>query len=96
MRILFSHIAEEHRDDDGLTYPAKVVTPFGLFAVALHENEIAAVGLATDLKATGLDVLLDDRDERPGIKFNEADLIGAPIRMTVSVHTIGRRLGGRA
>ena len=44
--------------------------------------------LARELAERGLEVLLDDRDERPGVKFYDADLIGVPIRMTVSACTV--------
>jgi len=43
----------------------------------------AAEQLSTDLAAAGIDVLIDDRDERPGVKFKDADLIGIPIRLTL-------------
>jgi prolyl-tRNA synthetase len=43
----------------------------------------AAESIARDLAASGLDVLIDDRAERPGVKFKDADLIGVPIRLTI-------------
>ena len=45
--------------------------------------------LYEELQAAGLDVLFDDRDERPGVKFNDADLIGIPVRLTVSSRNHG-------
>jgi prolyl-tRNA synthetase len=48
--------------------------------VACHE---AGEALYEKLKAAGIDVLLDDRDERPGVKFNDADLVGFPYRVTI-------------
>ena len=48
--------------------------------------------LYADLTDAGVDVLLDDRDERPGVKFNDADLIGIPVRLTVSRRTVGQGL----
>jgi prolyl-tRNA synthetase len=43
----------------------------------------AALDIATRLEAAGFDVILDDRDERPGVKFKDADLVGIPFRVTV-------------
>jgi len=43
----------------------------------------AAIDLAAQLEAAGFDVILDDRDERPGVKFNDADLVGIPFRINV-------------
>jgi len=49
---------------------------------------VTAENLYTDLTAQGLEVLLDDRDESPGVKFNDADLLGIPLRVTVSPRTL--------
>ena len=57
-----------------------IVTPINFATEALAK---AAVEIAEAAEAAGLDVLLDDRDERPGVKFKDADLIGAPWRVTV-------------
>ena len=84
---LLACVAEEHHDEQGLTWPV-TVAPFDVYVVALRGGEDGAAQLASELAEQGLDVLLDDRDERPGVKFNDADLIGVPIRMTVSARTI--------
>ena len=84
---LLACIAEEHHDEAGLAWPV-TVAPFDVYVVALRGGEAGAAELAADLCAQGLEVLLDDRDERPGVKFNDADLIGVPIRMTVSTRTV--------
>ena len=84
---LLACVAEEHHDEHGLTWPV-TVAPFDVYVVALRGGEDGAAQLALELAEQGLDVLLDDRDERPGVKFNDADLIGVPIRMTVSARTI--------
>ena len=84
---LLACVAEEHHDEQGLTWPV-TVAPFDVYVVALRGGEDGAAQLALELAEQGLDVLLDDRDERPGVKFNDADLIGVPIRMTVSARTI--------
>ena len=84
---LLACVAEEHHDQQGLTWPASVA-PFDVYVVALRGGEDGAAQLASEMAEQGLDVLLDDRDERPGVKFNDADLIGVPIRMTVSARTV--------
>jgi prolyl-tRNA synthetase len=84
---LLACIAEEHRDEKGLRWPASVA-PFALHLVALagkHEPVLeTAQHLAAELTAAGLEPLYDDRSESAGIKFNDADLIGLPLRLTVS------------
>ncbi len=84
---LLACVAEEHHDEAGLTWPISAA-PFDVHVVALRGGEEGAARLAAGLSEQGLDVLLDDRDERPGVKFNDADLIGAPVRMTVSARTV--------
>jgi prolyl-tRNA synthetase len=79
---------EAHHDDDGIVWPA-AVAPFDVHLVGLgldRDEAVAAeaVALYEELTATGLDVLFDDREESPGVKFNDADLIGVPLRVTVS------------
>ena len=84
-RILTSAI-ELYHDKDGMALPASiapfevVVTPVNIADAGQRE---AARQLYTECKAAGLDALLDDRDERPGVKFKDADLIGIPYRITV-------------
>jgi prolyl-tRNA synthetase len=83
---LMAAIIETHHDDFGIIWP-RSVAPFDVHIVSLgREPEIAeAAGrLYADLCAAGLDVLLDDRSESPGVKFADADLIGVPLRLTVS------------
>ena len=77
---------ELYNDADGISMPAAiapfevVVTPVNFTDEAL---KAAALALYAELKAMGVDVLLDDRDERPGVKFKDAELIGIPWRVTV-------------
>ena len=80
-------IVEQCHDDDGIVWP-DAVAPFDIHILALNsaksaEVQAVAVRLHHDLQAAGLAVLLDDRDERPGVKFADADLIGMPNRITV-------------
>jgi len=77
---------EQNHDADGIIWPLPLA-PFSVLVVSLTpkdpESARAAEALATSLGARGLDVLLDDRDERPGVKFKDADLIGIPVRAVV-------------
>jgi len=76
---------EQHHDDDGIRWPAPIA-PFHIALVALGTDD-ETMDLATKLEgaweAQGLEVLLDDRDERPGVKFKDHDLIGCPVRVAV-------------
>ena len=84
-------IVETHHDDHGILWPA-ACSPFDVQVVALDLNreEVAtrAEALYAHLTARGLAVLLDDRDASAGVKFNDADLIGAPLRLTVSKRAV--------
>lgn len=76
---------EQNHDKDGIIFPMPIA-PFQvvLLDLAAGDKEIttAAEQLYQELRAQGIDVLFDDRDERPGIKFKDADLIGIPLRVT--------------
>ena len=79
---------EAHHDDDGIAWPS-AIAPFDVYLVGLGLQRDEAVAadaerLYEELGAAGLDVLFDDRDESPGVKFNDADLLGLPLRVTVS------------
>ena len=84
-RIMASAI-ELHHDDDGIIWP-KSISPFNVIVTItnMKQDEIRTAGetLYKDLHRAGLEVLLDDRDERAGVKFKDADLIGIPYRVTV-------------
>jgi prolyl-tRNA synthetase len=86
---LLACIAEEHHDAQGLTWPV-TVAPYPVHLVVLvgkgsaAENLAAADRLYAVLQSAGLEPLYDDREESPGVKFNDADLIGLPVRLTVS------------
>lgn len=79
---LMACVAEEHNDDYGLIWPISVA-PYEVHLVALRGGFEAAEDVYSELQEAGLEVLFDDRDESPGVKFNDADLIGAPIRLTI-------------
>ena len=89
-------VAEEHHDDLGFAWPAPVA-PYDVHLVVLPgkgdqavEVTAAADRLYDDLRASGVDVLYDDRDVSPGIKFADADLLGMPIRLTVGARGLSR------
>jgi prolyl-tRNA synthetase len=84
-RIMASAI-ELHHDDDGIIWP-KSIAPFNVIVTItnMKQDEVRTAGetVYKDLHRAGLDVLLDDRAERAGVKFKDADLIGIPYRVTV-------------
>lgn len=84
---LMACIAEEHHDEYGLVWPISVA-PYHVHLVGLfREGEglrNAAVQLYEEMQRRGIAVLFDDRDESPGVKLKDADLIGLPLRLTVS------------
>jgi prolyl-tRNA synthetase len=89
---LLATVAETHHDDYGLVWPASV-TPFHVHLVLLAKKAPQAVEVADrlyhELWAAGIEVLYDDREEpSPGVKFNDADLIGLPLRVTVSARSL--------
>jgi prolyl-tRNA synthetase len=90
---LLGCLAEEFHDERGLTLPA-VVAPYRVQMVVIpgKSDQVlpTALNLATSLEREGSDVLVDDRAETPGVKFNDADLIGAPVRVTVSERSLGQ------
>ena len=88
---LLACIAEEHHDAQGLCWPL-AVAPFAVHVVALGaagtEAGTEAARLYQALLDRGVDAMFDDREESPGVKFADADLIGIPIRITVSARSL--------
>jgi prolyl-tRNA synthetase len=80
-------IVEQHHDEHGITWPADLA-PYDVHVVALAGLEEQADEVAEALERAGHTVLLDDRDQRPGEKFADADLIGCPTRVTVGKKTL--------
>jgi prolyl-tRNA synthetase len=84
-------VVEQHNDEYGIAWPSSVA-PYDVHVVALAGGnpEVAeiAAGIESALEESGRSVLLDDRDERPGEKFADADLIGCPVRLTVGKKTL--------
>ena len=89
-RIIAAAVEQRH-DNDGIIWP-KSLTPFDVVVTItnMKQDDLREAGekLYNDLQRAGLDVLLDDRDERAGVKFKDADLIGIPYRIT-----IGKKIG---
>ncbi|MGD8457833.1 MAG: proline--tRNA ligase [Anaerolineales bacterium] len=84
---LLACIAEEHNDENGLIWPI-TVSPYHVHLIALRGGEKEAQKLYDNMVEVGIEVLFDDRDETPGVKFNDADLIGVPIRITISERSL--------
>src|SRR5512138_3465377 len=84
-RILAAAV-ELHHDADGIRMPVSIA-PFHLALLPLQMQDAAvrdaAEKLYRELTEAGVEVLLDDRDERAGVKFKDADLIGIPVRVTI-------------
>ena len=77
---LVAVVAEQHHDELGLRWPASIA-PFGVHVVMANKDPEARLGaakLAADLDKVGVDVLLDDRQASPGVKFKDAELLGVP------------------
>jgi len=99
-------IAEVHHDEAGLKWPAQVApVQVTVTMVSVKDEAVtaAAESIYAELLAAGATVLLDDRDERPGVKFKDAELIGSPFRISVGsrdladglVEVVSRRTGER-
>jgi prolyl-tRNA synthetase len=77
---------EQNADADGIVWPASIA-PFQVHIVVVSLRDAGQVAAAEEIYAAcrtaGLDALLDDRDERPGVKFKDADLLGVPVRVTI-------------
>ncbi len=84
-------IAEVHHDDAGLTWPVQVA-PAQVTVILLSVRDegarSAAESLYQDLLAAGVDAAIDDREERPGVKFKDAELTGIPVRLTVGARDL--------
>lgn len=84
-------VAEHYHDEHGLSLPV-TVAPFQVHLVALASKSDQMNDqfdqLYDQLTKAKIETLYDDRDERPGVKFNDADLIGAPLRITISARSL--------
>jgi len=88
---LLAAIVEQNHDDKGIIWPLSVA-PYQAYLCLLHldspEVASAAEKAYKELENAGIEVLFDDRDESPGVKFNDADLLGIPLRLTLSPRTL--------
>jgi prolyl-tRNA synthetase len=88
---LMSCIAEEHHDEKGLAWPAHIA-PYSIYLIHIEdktgETRRIAESLYAQLIKAGLQALYDDRDTSPGVKFNDADLLGMPLRLTISARSL--------
>ena len=80
-------VVEQCRDDNGIIWPVSIA-PYPVVVLLLNpddtrSNEVADA-LVNRIEARGIDVLVDDRDDRPGVKFKDADLLGFPLRVVIS------------
>jgi prolyl-tRNA synthetase len=85
-------IVETHHDDRGIVWPL-AVAPFHVVIVQLGADEAtasAALELYERLGRDGIEVILDDRAERPGVKFSDAELVGIPLRVTIGARGLSR------
>lgn len=89
-RILASAIETSH-DDDGVIWPMQIA-PYHVHVLPVNMKNETIVSIASrlhdELISAGIEVLMDDRDVSPGVKFKDADLIGLPIRITVGKHAV--------
>ena len=91
-RIVAAAIEQGH-DDNGIIFPmALAPVQVGLVPIDLKNEAVqaAAFKLHDELEAAGIEVLLDDRDERPGVKFKDCDLLGIPLRVVIGAKTLAK------
>jgi prolyl-tRNA synthetase len=83
---LIPAVIEQHHDADGIIWP-RAVSPVDVMVVPVNVADSGALNAANllhgQLEEAGLSVLVDDRDERAGVKFKDADLLGFPVRITI-------------
>jgi prolyl-tRNA synthetase len=91
-RIVAAAIEQGH-DDQGMIFPM-ALAPFQVGLIPISLNDAAtkekALALHTAMEAAGLEVLFDDRDERPGVKFKDCDLLGLPLRVVIGPRTLDK------
>jgi prolyl-tRNA synthetase len=86
---------EQHHDENGIIWPAPLA-PVAAHIVPVNWHDAMVRQVAEDLysklRGAGVEALLDDRDERPGVKFKDADLLGVPLRVTIGAKTLARSM----
>jgi prolyl-tRNA synthetase len=82
---------EQNHDADGIIWPV-AIAPYEVIVVPVniknHDQMKVAAAIYSDLQARGIEVIIDDRDERAGVKFKDADLIGIPVRITIGAKSL--------
>lgn len=90
---LLAAVVEEHHDENGIIWPGNLA-PFQVHIVAIQPDKAGVREIADrlydELRSSGIEALYDDRDETPGVKFNDADLLGMPLRVTVSPRNLDK------
>ncbi len=88
---LLAAIVEQSHDDKGIIWPLSVA-PYHVYLCPISLEKSAVLPTAEkiyqELQKEGIEVLFDDREESPGVKFNDADLLGIPLRLTLSPRTL--------
>jgi len=88
---LLAAIVEQSHDDKGIIWPF-CIAPYQVYLCPLNLEKSAVLPTAEkihqELQSVGIEVLFDDRDDSPGVKFNDADLLGIPLRLTLSPRTL--------
>jgi prolyl-tRNA synthetase len=88
---LLAAIVEQSHDGKGIIWPI-TIAPYQVYLCPLSLEKSAVLPTAEEvfheLQKEGIEVLFDDRDESPGVKFNDADLLGIPLRLTLSPRTL--------
>lgn len=88
-------VIEQSHDNDGIIWPVSVA-PYEVEVLVVNMQHAESVHVAEDLsqrlEKLGVEVLLDDRDERPGVKFKDADLLGLPLRVSIGERSLSRGL----
>ena len=91
---LLAAIVEQSYDDKGIIWPLSIA-PYQVYLCPLHSDKPEVASTAEDvyqkLEKEGIEVLFDDRNESPGVKFNDADLLGIPLRLTLSPRTLQKQ-----
>ena len=86
-------VIEQRHDGDGICWPVSVA-PYAVALLLLDPKDAAVRAtvdrIEADLESRGIDVLVDDRDERPGVKFKDADLIGSPFRVVAGAKALAK------
>jgi len=88
---LLAAVVEHYHDDKGIIWPLSIA-PYQVYLCPLYREGTSVAEVAEkmyeEMQSTGLEVLFDDREESPGVKFNDADLLGIPLRVTVGPRTL--------